>query len=93
MILKTRRDDALCSAVSCLVHQPVYFLFLSTIPDITMFAPSSSAAKSARARQVSMQVPITELPFDCSEAFLLDAGRELKDLSTGRAMANFGRPL
>lgn len=85
---------ALCSAISCLTAQPIMFLFLSTIPNITTPAPPTTMATSARARRVIMHAPITEVPFDCSPDLpLLPGAHSLGELSTQKFMANFGRPL
>ena len=88
--------DILCSALSRLVSEPLFAIFLSTAPHLYQLAPSGPFARSARARANihNLQTPITETPFDCSPYFPVQPrDLTLENTCDVAFMSQFGRPL
>ena len=88
--------DVLCSCFNAFLTDPIFFVFLSTHPDIIeQLAPSGEMARSARARMNAdvLQAPITETPFRCAGLSIRPGQYTLKDISAVEFMSKFGRPM
>ncbi|KAH7911650.1 hypothetical protein BJ138DRAFT_1100885 [Hygrophoropsis aurantiaca] len=88
--------DVLCECLHDFSDNPIFTLFLSTDPSIDRLEPPRPYYSSARTyrRPVTLQVPVTETPFDCCPAFPIAPEKlTLADVRTLEFMAMFGRPL
>ncbi|KAI6041207.1 hypothetical protein EDC04DRAFT_1332225 [Pisolithus marmoratus] len=87
--------DVLCSSLTHFQGSPIFTLFLSTQPSMTLPAPSAETVGLARQQSMKIcQTPLTELPFDCHPTFPLRPGTlKLEQLGELPFLARFGRPL
>ena len=89
--------DVLCACFNAFLTDPIFFIFLSTNPDIVeQLAPSGEMASSARAFMnvaYVLQAPITETLFRCTELSIRPGEYTLEQICTVEFMSKFGRPM
>ncbi|CCM05679.1 uncharacterized protein FIBRA_07910 [Fibroporia radiculosa] len=85
--------DVFCSILLYFLPNPVFVIFLFTEFYVEHLAPNKPMARSSRFQKnfASVQAPITEAPFYCSDRFPLDVCKvTMEDLSTVEFMTQFG---
>ena len=76
--------DILCTCFNAFLADPIFFIFLSTKPDIEQLAPSAEMASSAHAHMNAdvLQAPITETPFRCPKLSIRPGQYTLEQICT-----------
>jgi hypothetical protein len=89
---------AFLRALDQLRTENIFSLFLSTVSNVSFFAPTKELFRSARSSNIKFDLlpPITELPFDLCEAgnsLATENEHVLNEISTTKFLSQFGRPL
>lgn len=88
----------LCSSLNELLKLDIFFVFLSTNPNLPCYSPSQCTYRLQRVRNSTLayvQTPYTGLPFDVwKNPQLVTEGRhKIDDVCEVECMVRFGRPL
>ncbi|TFK36232.1 hypothetical protein BDQ12DRAFT_254389 [Crucibulum laeve] len=89
--------DALCSALNEFNQAPIFAIMISTNSSLSRFSPQNAhhSARVVNAKEDTLQVPFSEMPFDClhdgKPVFI--PGMKIHDIEQVKFMVQFGRPL